>query len=155
MSQNLRQTQASLLLRLGAQWQRLSIRFKLLLPVMVALVVALVIIAVRVVPPIYALEKGDAQATLGRKLDDLRDHLAGFLTNGRTDVLTLVGASDIASFAQARATGSDSEIRNARLAVSIRFVSRMGPVAEGTVPYSEIRYLDKNGQQLLRAVRSP
>jgi PAS domain S-box-containing protein len=155
MSQNLRQKPASSLLDLRAQWRRLSIQLKLLLPVVVALVVALVIIAVRIVPPIYALEQTNAQDTFGRQLDDLRDHLSSFLEGGRSDLLNLVGSSDITTFASARATGSDSEIRNARLAVSVRFLSRIGPIAEGAVPYSEIRYLGIDGQQLLRAVRNP
>ncbi len=139
---------------LRALWQRLSIRLKLPIPVVAALVIALAIFLLRILPPIYTLNQDQTREAFRGRLDELSARLTGFLRDSRSDLIDIVSSADMVSYASTRANGTDTEMRNARLGASVTLVGRVGRVGEGDVPWSNMRILDQDGLQLIRAVKS-
>jgi hypothetical protein len=89
---------------LRVRWRRLSIRIKLLIPVMVALLIGLVFLLWRVPPPINALVETNIRTNFSSRLNELRPALAQFMDGTQADLLDLVSNADLDSYFMAQAS---------------------------------------------------
>ncbi len=135
-------------IKLDLRWRKLSIRVKLLLPVIAANILAFVILITRVPPPINALVESNAQSSFTAILTDLRTPILQFLQDGQRDLATLSDSEDLALLLAAESGGSKADIISAQAGVTSLFASK---ITEGQLPYMDIRYLDTSGKQLARA----
>lgn len=147
------QNQVSPRLELRVRWQRLPIRVKLLIPVLVAFAVALAVLLARVIPTINALADNNLRTIYAEQADEVVDKIVTFLQNARQDMVQISNSSAVADFA-AQATGNSTQQKTARAALENRLTGRMGS-AFTAVPYADFQYVAKDGMQIVHAFRRP
>src|SRR5436309_15718573 len=98
------QTQGRIRFGRLARWQRLSIRNKLLLPIVLALAVGLFVVVVRIIPPVNALAQASVRDNFERQLDDGRDDIKLFLSQNLQDLIDLSRTAEMQDFAAAQFT---------------------------------------------------
>ncbi len=130
---------------------RSSIRVKLISPVIVAVAIALVVVLLSVVPPIKGLVDDKWREGFSFALQPRHDQIKTFLQGIQLDIVNLVNSSAVMDYAAAQASGDAKRQSSARTALETRLTGRFGRSLT-SVHYTELRYLDKTGQQVVRAV---
>src|SRR5260221_12313058 len=133
----------SLRLNVRRTWRRLSIRVKLLIPALVALVLAFIILIWRVPPPVNALVEGNVHGLFSTRLSELRTPLTRFLDSVQKDLLELSDSSELSSFLLVQ-DGTDKAAQSeAQSALGSLFV---GKITDGQLPYDQIRLVGSDGK---------
>ncbi len=138
------QNQNTVQLNIRSWWQRRSIRTKLLIPVIIALVAALIILLARVIPPISSLADSGLRDALSERVTSLGERLTDFLVNAREQVVRYATEPNMVGMvAKASTDASSQPVLNAYL---------NGKISDGVLPYVSMQYVDRNGQQLSRVI---
>src|SRR5215831_7411000 len=127
------------------RWQALSIRIKLLVPVFVSLLVAFVILALRVPPPINALIESNVRAKFSARIGELHTPLAQFLANSQKDIADLAKSQELDSYLTA--VDKTDQVA-AQSGLGSLLVSK---ITDDVLPYNELRFVGSDGKQIAKA----
>ncbi len=129
-------------------WRKLSIRIKLLLPVIIANIIAFTVLVIRVPQPINTLVESNVHSDFAKRLSELQIPITQFLADGQTDLQGLAASSEMESVQSAQSSGDKGELVAAQSGLASVFA---GKITEDKLPYADIRYLTLDGKQLVRA----
>ncbi len=124
-------------------WRR-SIRAKLLISVGVAIIVTLIILGARVLPPVQTLVADKLRQEYSQQLQTRRDRIALFVERGRQDIQGLGNLPAIKDFVAAQTMGDTATLTKAREALQTQLIVWLCCQKS----YADLRYLDKDGQQI-------
>lgn len=128
------------------RWQRLSIRYKLLVPIVIAVVLAILFLIAGASGPIQGLVENLARNATASRLDALNQSVGSYLDTSRRDILSLTKSLEIQDLA---ATSSRHDI-----AVQTRVLQTLSGrfndlLTADQLPYTDLRYISLDGNQLL------
>jgi len=138
---------------LRARWERLPLRSKLLIPVIAALVLALVVVLARVLPPVNALAEDHARETFTQGLASMSDRMVSFLQRAQQDISLLTNSAGVADLIEAQERGDNAALMTARSELEKQMTTRLQSFV--ALPYHDLRYLGKDGQQIVRVIKNP
>jgi len=134
-----------------ARWQRLSIRNKLLLPIILALAVGLFVVVVRVIPPINEHGEQDLRSDFDSRLEDGRGRLTSFLNQNLLDMLNLGRSAEVQDYATAQLNSDTTAMTTTKARLSTLL---MGRVITAPAPYNDMLYVTRDGQMVVHAAVS-
>ena len=132
---------------LRARWERLSIRTKLLVPVIVALLASLVIVLARVLPPINALAEEHARDSYMQSMEEVDGNASDFFDAVRQDVAALMNSPEVAVYTNADPDPSSVVNVNARTNLEWQMTRHLN----ATLSFLSWHFVSADGQRVVHA----
>ncbi|MCC7446039.1 MAG: GAF domain-containing protein [Anaerolineae bacterium] len=132
---------------LRARWERLPVRTKLLVPVIVALLMALVIVLARILPTINALIEDHARETFTQGLEAVNGRTVEFFTVAQRDMLALMTSPEVSAYLTTDPDPSSVANVNARTNLEWQMTRHLN----ATLPFVSWHYLAADGQRVVHA----
>src|SRR5260221_7817124 len=102
---------------LSYRWQGLPIPLRLLIPIVLVLIAALLVVVVRTQGPINELTASAAREAFAIQSDLYQERITTFLTDQEKNLADLVNSAPVQSYAEVQTTGDQAKIAVAQSAL--------------------------------------